>query len=202
MLKIDIIENKVNRIDEKTNEEVLDLLSSVYSTKNIKFELKNIAIVSKEMEMRPDLLAFTYLGNSAALGTILKLNNISNPLSLEAGEVIFIPTQTTIDKLFETIPKANNTEISNNEKFRKKIQEKISQVSKERLDYLNSKNISNLSQTPLPPNILQEGEEQVLLEDNKLILGPNIGVCKNKPNKKISIADIKSKLVQKNIFDK
>jgi len=84
--------------------------------------------------------------------------------------------------------------------FRKELQEKISQVSQERLDYLNSKNISNLAETPLPPNMLQEGQQQILVEGGRLIFGPDIGQCRAKVRKNVSVTDIKSKLAQKNIF--
>jgi hypothetical protein len=84
--------------------------------------------------------------------------------------------------------------------FRKELQEKISQVSKERLEYLNSKNISNLADTPLPPNLLQEGQQQILVEGGKLLFGPDIGECRTKTKKNVSVTDIKTKLAQKNIF--
>ena len=80
------------------------------------------------------------------------------------------------------------------------MQEKISQISKERLEYLNSKNISNLADTPLPPNLLQDGQQQILVEGGKLLFGPDIGQCRTKVKKNVSVTDIKTKLAQKNIF--
>ena len=49
----------------------------------------------------------------------------------------------------------------------------------DRLEYLNARSISNIAEEPLPPNLLQEGEQQILVEDGKLIFGPNIGTRNN-----------------------
>jgi len=199
MLGIDIIENKPFRTDPKTQTKSLDLLSPSWDTRTITYSLRSIAIVTDETEMRPDLVALSYMGDQDGLGTLLKLNNISNPLSVASGEVLAVPGQTMIKDLF-----ASGQAITNQKQkaksFRKELQEKISQVSKERLEYLNSKNISNLAQNPLPPNLLQEGQQQILVEGGKLLFGPDIGQCKTKPRKNVSITDIKTKLAQKNIF--
>jgi len=202
MLSIDIIEKKGYRTNKKTGETYLDLVTASWNVKFIQYQLKNIAIVTDETEMRPDLLSLSYVGDVSSLGSILKLNNISNPLSIKSGEVLIIPRQEMINDLFDSGPVRSETQKEEAKTFRKELQEKISQVSRERLEYLNSKNISNLVQTPLPPNISQEEEQQILVEDGKLIFGPNIGQCRSKIKKNISVADIKSKLTQKNIFDK
>lgn len=199
MLSIDIIEKKTFR-KGKDGKSILDLIASSWDTKIVQYQLRNIAIVTDDTEMRPDLLSLSYAGDSSTMGTLLKLNNISNPLSIASGEILAVPGQQMINKLFESIPK--DTENQKSKSFRKELQEKISQISNDRIEYLNSKNISNIAQTPLPPNILNEGEQQILVEGGKLIFGPNIGQCRTKVRKNISVTDIKSKLAQKNIFKK
>jgi hypothetical protein len=163
------------------------------------YELKSIAIVTDETEMRADLVALSYMGESSHLGTLLKINNISNPLSLLRSEVLLIPSDKMQKSLFASGQAINNQK-QKAKSFRKELQEKISQVSQERLEYLNSKNISNLTETPLPPNMLKEGEQQILVEGGRLIFGPDIGTCRAKTKKNVSVTDIKSKLAQKNIF--
>jgi hypothetical protein len=199
MLSIDIIESKLTRTDPNTGLEMLDLLTPAWDVKAIQYQLRSIAIVSDETEMRPDLVSLLYQGNMSGLGTLLKLNNISNPLSVKAGEVLAVPGQEMTNNLMDSGQKRNRQK-TKAKSFRKELQDKISQISKERLDYLNSKNISNLAQTPLPPNLLQEGQQQISVEEGKLIFGPDIGQCRTKTKKNISVTDIKSKLAQKNIF--
>ena len=199
MLIIDIIEAKPYRTNPNTKISLLDLVISSWDPRFIEYELKSIAIVTDETEMRPDLVALSYMSESSNLGTLLKINNISNPLSLLRGEVLLVPTDKMQKSLFNTGQAINNQK-QKAKSFRKELQEKISQVSQERLEYLNSKNISNLTETPLPPNMLKEGEQQILVEGGRLIFGPDIGTCRTKTKKNVSITDIKSKLAQKNIF--
>jgi len=199
MLIIDIIEAKPYRTNPNTKISLLDLVSPSWDPRYVSYELKSIAIVTDETEMRPDLVALSYMSEASNLGTLLKINNISNPLSLLRGEVLLVPTDKMQKSLFNTGQAINNQK-QKAKSFRKELQEKISQVSQERLEYLNSKNISNLTETPLPPNMLKEGEQQILVEGGRLIFGPDIGTCRAKTKKNVSITDIKSKLAQKNIF--
>ena len=199
MLIIDIIEAKPYRTNPNTKISLLDLVIPSWDPRFVEYELQSIAIVTDETEMRPDLVALSYMSESSNLGTLLKINNISNPLSLLRGEVLLVPTDKMKKSLFNTGQAINNQK-QKAKSFRKELQEKISQVSQERLEYLNSKNISNLTETPLPPNLLKEGEQQILVEGGRLIFGPDIGTCRTKTKKNVSITDIKSKLAQKNIF--
>lgn len=199
MLAIDIIENKPFFTNPQTGERYLDLLAPSWNTRTIRYSIKSIAIVTDETEMRPDLVSIGYLYDMSRMGSMLKLNSISNPLSLQSGELLFIPGDEMVSELFRSGEAVNNQK-QKARSFRKELQEKISQVSKERLEYLNSKNISNLAETPLPPNLLREGEQQILVTEGRLIFGPDIGQCRTRNRKNVSVTDIKTKLAQKNIF--
>lgn len=199
MLAIDIIEGKPYFTNGNTGQSYLDLVAPSWSSRNIRYTIKTIAIVSDETEMRGDLVSLLYMQDTSRIGTLLKLNNISNPLSLKSGEVLFVPGDEMVNDLFQSGDRINNQK-QKAKSFRKELQDKISQVSKDRLEYLNSKNISNLAQNPLPPNILQAGEQQILVAEGRLLFGPDIGQCRSKATKNVSVTDIKTKLAQKNIF--
>jgi hypothetical protein len=96
--------------------------------------------------------------------------------------------------------------------FRKQLQERISKVSEQRKEYLNSVAISEAAQngtdaaqfatqTPLPPNVALEGSEQFKVENGKLIFGSDIGVCRTKIQQNKSVATIKSRFAQRQIFE-
>ena len=201
MLSIDVINSKNFRIDPKTQEQSLDLVTASWVTKKVQYSLKSIAFVTDETEMRADLVSLMYCGDQSRMGSLLKVNNISNPLSLKAGEILAVPSDRMVNDLFSSGKQISDVK-QKSKSFRKELQDKISQISKERLDYLDSKNISNLAQTPLPPNLLQEGQQQINVQDGRLIFGPDIGQCRAKAKKNVSIADIKTKLAQKNIFNR
>ena len=199
MLTIDIINDKPFFTNPNTEERYLDLVSPSWSVRNVQYSIKAIAFVTDETKMRPDLVSMQYLGDYSRLGTMLKLNNISNPLSLDSGEILLIPGDQMVNDLFQS-GRSITTQKQKARSFRKELQDKISQVSKDRLEYLNSKNVSNLAKSPLPPNLLQEGQQQILVTEGRLIFGPDIGQCKSRSKKNVSVTDIKTKLAQKNIF--
>lgn len=196
MLGIDIIQKKLERIDPRTGVRMIDLVPAEWDPKKVRFLLKSVAIVSEDTEMRADLLALLYMRSQSSLGTMLKINNISNPLSLEKGEILAIPDDQTVSDLSNSGRIKDN---NNSRTFRKELQDKISKISNDRLEYLNSKNISNAAQA-LPPNILADGEQQIEIGDGKLIFGPDIGQCRTKSKRNASLTQLKSKLAQKKIF--
>lgn len=199
MLSIDLIEKKPYFTNPNTGESYLDLVAPSWNSRQVRYSIKDIAVVSDETEMRGDLVSLLYMTDTGKVGTLLKLNNISNALTLKAGEILFVPGDEMVNDLYDSAEKSNNQK-QKARSFRKELQDKISQVSPDRLEYLNSKNISNLASVPLPPNILQEGQQQILVQEGRLLFGPDIGQCRSKATKNVSVTDIKTKLAQKNIF--
>lgn len=194
MLQIDILENKRTRL--VNGEEILDLTTQSVET-DVKIGFSRLIMTTEEHVMRPDLISAMYCGNQRNLGTLLKVNSISNPFSIDSNEVLFIPDSDTVGKL----PKKQtpDTQEEVRKSFRKKLQERISKVSEQRKEYLNSVNISQ--STVLPPNVAPDGAEQFKVENGKLIFGADIGVCRTKIQQNRSVATIKSRFAQRQIFE-
>ena len=195
MLTIDIIDNKIN--NTINGQEILDLITPSFNT-NTEINYSGIYITNQEMVMRPDLAALTFCGNTSSLGTLLKVNSIGNPFSLDMGEVLYIPDSQTIS----TLPNQPQETQKNNtrDSFRQQLQDRISKISQQRNEYLNSVNISNSTQIPLPPNVTQPNTEQFTVKNGKLIFGSNIGVCRTNIQQNKSVASIKSAFAQNQIF--
>lgn len=208
MLNIDIIEKKIERTIK--GQDILDLTTQAIDN-SYNPNYSRAIIVTEEMVMRPDLVAQMYCADQSRLGILLKINSISNPFSIDAGEILFIPDGDTMNNLI----KLPEEEIKNDvrKSFRKQLQERISKVSEQRKEYLNSVKISDAAQggtganqignqTPLPPNVNQEGSEgQFKVENGKLIFGANVGVCRTKIQQNKSVATIKSRFAQRQIFE-
>jgi len=207
MLDIDILDKKVTKIIN--GEEILDLVTqTIDNTYSPKYS--RVVITTEEMVMRADLASAMYCGNQNKLGTLLKMNSISNPFSLDAREILFIPDTETMTRIIKK-PDVNTKE-DVRKSFRKQLQERISKVSEQRKEYLNSVAISEAAregagaaqfatQTPLPPNVALEGSEQFKVENGKLIFGSDIGVCRTKIQQNKSVATIKSRFAQRQIFE-
>lgn len=198
MLSIDILEKKVTAIIN--GEEIIDLVSQTIDSNYVPNYTRAI-ITSDEMVMRPDLAASMYCGSHNKLGILLKMNSISNPFSLDSSEVLFIPDSETMRRIVKT-PDSGVKEDAR-KSFRKKLQERISKVSEQRKEYLNSVSISESAQTqpPLPPNVSPDGAEQFKVENGKLIFGSDVGVCRTKIQQNKSVATIKSRFAQRQIFE-
>ena len=194
MLSIDILQNKQEKVIN--GQSVLDLVSPSMNNTIVPNYTKAV-ITTEEMVMRPDLAAQMYCGSHNKVGILLKVNSISNPFSVDANELLLIPDRQTMDDLAKPIDKPINTEARNS--FRKQLQDRISQVSNSRKEYLNAVNISTEAQ--LPPNVTQEGQEQFKVVDGKLIFGSDIGVCRTKIQQNKSVATIKSRFAQRQIFE-
>jgi len=194
MLHIDILENKKTRVIN--GEEILDLTTPSVDTE-VKIGFSRLIMTTEEHVMRPDLVSAMYCGNQKNMGILLKVNSISNPFSIDSNEALFIPDSETINKL----PRKQTPELQDDirKSFRKKLQERISKVSEERKEYLNSVNISQAA--VLPPNVTPEGAEQFKVENGKLIFGSDIGVCRTKIQQNKSVATIKSRFAQRQIFE-
>jgi hypothetical protein len=196
MLSIDILENKQEKIVNGTR--MIDL-----TTPSIDQEINpgysRFIVTTEEMTMRADLVSHMYCGNQDKLGTLLKINSIGNPFSLDNNEILFIPDARTLNNL----PKkpAGEEQGQIRKSFRKQLQERVSKVSENRKEYLNSVSISEATQVPLPPNVAQDGSEQFKVENGKLIFGSDIGVCRTKIQQNKSVATIKSRFAQRQIFE-
>jgi len=113
-------------------------------------------VVTEEEAGRPDLISIYHYDTDKLTDLILKWNGISNPFSINAGEVIEIPSQTSVFKKF--IKPVRPTGTSKKDKF---ISERrMTTKDIKRLEFIQTKATSykNGSSAPLPPNMLKDGE--------------------------------------------
>ena len=196
MLSIDTLANKpVNNIN---GIDVYDLTVSSINP-NGRIDANKLKIVPTDFNMRPDLLCLTHLGDQDVLGTVLKINGISNPFSLNEGDIIIFPSKESIKSLQSVAQSDTNNEQSR-VNFRKKLIDRISSVSADRKNYLESRSIANSANTPLPPNIAGENDQQFVVSNGKLIFGSSIGNCRTNVSQNKSKATIKARLTQQKIF--
>jgi hypothetical protein len=152
------------------------------------------------------------------MGILLKVNSISNPFSLDSNEVLFIPDYESQNSIIRSPSEDAKSDIRKT--FRKDLQDRISKISDGRKEYLNALAISEQAeagvgvgvgpggsgastQVPLPPNVIQPGEEegQFKVENGRLIFGSNVGVCRTNIQQNKSAATIRSRFAQRQIFE-
>lgn len=197
MIDIDILTNKPEVV--VNGETIIDITARSIDPDVVPGFSKFI-FTNEEMVMRADLAAHMLCGSHNRMGTLLKVNSIGNPFSLDVNEFLFVPDTETINKLSRRPQGEEPDDIRKS--FRKQLQDRISKISETRKEYLNAVNISESSLIdPLPPNVTQEGSEQFKVQDGKLIFGSDIGVCRTRIQQNKSLATIKSRFAQRQIFE-
>ena len=159
---------------------IWNLTKSSITYNNLDIQIEDFFFVKDIYQMRPDLIAAVKLGDQSKVGSLLKINGISNPFSLKEGRFILIPSQSTIDRSFDVKKISNqsssssNTNTNPNEAFRKNQEQKKFKVSDGRKKFLAS-NIKKQPESILPPNVMQPGQRSILKRDGFFIFAPDAG---------------------------
>lgn len=183
-LIIDTLQRNKNIFNPQTslqnqNYGIWDLTRSSVSYNGVQMQISELFVVTEYYEMRPDVIAAIKLGDHSAMGSLLKINSISNPFSMQKGTVLAIPTQQTIEDSFNTkkelIQSSNsNTNTNPNQAFRNNQEQKKFQVSEGRKKFLATK-IKNQPAMTLPPNMLQPDQRTIERKDGFFIFAPDAG---------------------------
>ena len=93
---------------------IWNLTKSSITYNNLDIQIEDFFFVKDIYQMRPDLIAAVKLGDQSKVGSLLKINGISNPFSLKEGRFILIPSQSTIDRSFDVKKISNQSSSSSN----------------------------------------------------------------------------------------
>lgn len=170
-----ILENK--KLVKKGDDAFVDLTTCSMRYKGSGTVI-NVFFASEDMAMRPDLISYVSYGNTDKFDIICKFNGISNPFSINEGDLIKVP-----DSLFMYNSIENPSQISISDEVRNQYidESKGYKVDPNKVEYdkilQNAKNLNNVrfSRYNLPPNIAAPGEgEAKITDDGKIYLGANV----------------------------
>jgi hypothetical protein len=145
--------------------------------------------VTSDTVMRPDLISLYQIGDSQYCGSMMKVNGISNPFSIDEGRLLFILSpemiRKTYDKKKDQISGQSTSQQNNPLDNLKKAQEdKVFKVSPGRKNFLD-KTIKNKPPLILPPNVSQPGDRKFTRKGQVFTFAPDAGKGGfNKPLKK------------------
>lgn len=113
-----VLENKTTfKCDYLNGENMYNLLDTTFEIPKDGFQF-NIFKVNREYVARPDLISLDAYGSTIYTDVICKLNNISNPFSLNEDMELIIPTPQYISR-FHVLP--SDEELEENEYSQKPI---------------------------------------------------------------------------------
>jgi len=195
MLNLTTLLNK--RFFKKPNNDVI--VDLAVNTIKYKFApaIKDIVVVTDEFAMRPDLIAKLKYGDESLLDYILTYNGISNPLSIEPGQILLIPERSEMDAMIVT----PSDGINENQNKKEEIAIKAETVKdKKRLDLIKQK-VELGKKEVLPPNISKPGTQNIKIENGEIVFGPDVTqiTTQNCPEP-LSKARLKERLLTKKIF--
>jgi hypothetical protein len=124
-------------------------------------------VVTDDDKVRPDLMALKYYGDHTKTDMILKFNRISDPFSLNPGEIILIPSPDTAYYRLER-PMAFEDNIVKRQFMDTK---RLSKKDKARLDVLKKK---YNKETLLPPNVIPVGKKNYEFNGNQVRMGAQV----------------------------
>ena len=96
--------------------DVVDLTQPMFELKSTTYDSINMYRVPKEYVMRPDLIAKSVYNDAGYAEVILKYNGISNPFSINEGDLILVPDLNSITAKFKVQSVTSDT--TNAEKIR------------------------------------------------------------------------------------
>lgn len=184
--------SRKNTILNDLKQKVTDLIYGTFKFPDT--QISNGVIIVNEFEaMRPDLVSNRLYGDQNKWDALLKFNGISNPFSLDPGELLYVIPYSDLDGLYVK-PTEIKDRPGNNEEDAT-IQEIQDTRDSRRVDNLRNKN------KQLPPNISKKGDESVKIKDGKLVFGEDVtSINKDNCPVPISRTRLKAALIKDRLF--
>ena len=171
----------VNSIDTKPfftrsdGETVRDLSQTMFEMKNRTYITYNVYRIPPEYAMRPDLISKAVYNNSIYAEIILKFNGISNPFSINAGDVILIPNLESARENVRTQGGGANSDVAAKIRNSYKYIDPVKMPKKS--STLKQFDQRNLKEGALPPNISEEGTSQITYRNGRVYFNGNNEAC-------------------------
>jgi len=155
---------------------VRDLTQSVFDLNDTDYIKYDVYKVPKEYVMRPDLISQAVYNTSTYAEIILKYNSISNPFSINEGDIILIPEIESAKRNIKTSTIGSDSDKA--EQLRQSYKY-IDPLKKPKtggeLEDFNNRDISN--DDVLPPNLAEAGTSQIIHRAGRVYFGEGVESC-------------------------
>lgn len=182
------------------NTQIVDLAQqSLNITQNQ--PLIDYVLVNDETSMRIDVIAHVAMGSTLHIEKMLKFNDISNPFTIDTGDLLFVP-----DLFYATLNMQNN---GNSNRQKNDIRNQYIDPEKESIldpnlgvfEARNKPKAADPSKSapPLPPNFANIGDKEIEIKGGKIFFGPNISRNGNECDEPLSKSEFLAKLIKNRI---
>jgi hypothetical protein len=129
--------------------------------------------VPKDYVMRPDLISKAVYNSPNYAEIILKFNGISNPFTIDYNDVVLIPNLDSANQKMVKQPSTAKTELDALRESYKYIDPAKAPIKTDNMISYDSRQLSN----SLPPNVAQEGSEQIIRRNGRVYFGESVATC-------------------------
>jgi len=176
----------LNSIDRKPllinsdGEQIRDLTQSMFDFQSNDYVNFQAYRVPSDYEMRIDLISQSVYNNTLYSEFILKYNGISNPFTISNGDVILIPNLDSAKKnVKQKTDQVDSAESRIRDSYKyldpTKAPKKDPQISSFDGRNLDESSDKKLKEGALPPNIAEEGAQQITYRNGRVYFGESIG---------------------------
>jgi len=163
-----VIDYKVP-ITTADGQEIIDL-AAPSMRKDVEVKVLNYVMVRSSEEMRPDMIAQRYFGAMDNTEMLLKMNGISNPFSIQEGDLMVIT-----DPVTGRVAMNNNVIINKGDVRKQYFQPEKEGKPDPRLKTFDKrqrvKPNSKKSGPALPPNYANPGDSEITIQGGKIVFG-------------------------------
>lgn len=146
--------------------EVVDLSESIFDPKKAMTQICTPYKVSKELEMRPDLVSKYLYGSTDYTEMLLKYSLINNPFSIERGDLIFAAS---LSNIYNPV---KNTEMDTTGAF-DAVKNYHKYIDKNKVpDKAGSDSVTQkIEKSPSEANISKKGDSGLTVKNGKIYFG-------------------------------
>ena len=164
------LKNKLT-VDE-TGEQYYDLTAPSFKYKR-ELGIKALHYVMVDEAGRIDKICEKYFGTGEYIDAICVVNNIFNPFSVQEGDILVIPNLKQLDLIYRrpnpaSRPSATLAQYTNTDRQSVQDQSRVQRLTQK------AKTKKNGVDAPIPPNMLQQGQEAKVYKGGKILLGANL----------------------------
>ncbi len=151
-------------LDTKTG--MYDLYLTTYNGDVQVFNFKTI-ICQRHHACRLDLVASEIYENTKWVGSLSMINDMYNPFSVREGDILFYLPESDLQGLLK-VPD-NIAQVVGSVK-----NDLIKALKKKKPDGLRKNYLNNRGDDKLPPSVLPESAPQIVIDNNKIKIAPNL----------------------------
>jgi len=158
---------------------VRDLTKSMFDFSSNNYTSYNVFKISRDYVMRPDLISQAVYNNTLYAEFILKYNGISNPFSIDEGDLLLVPDLESAKKNTKTI-EGSGVDGDPSKRLRDAYKyidpTKIPKRDADLAKFADRKlTKTTIPEGALPPNIADEGTSQIVERNGRVYFGEGIG---------------------------